>query len=104
MENLAIFLMCIGIVYPITLLPIHVYKGNKDFKVTDDVKRFWITSMVMLIVGAIINPSFGVYYILVCPAMIVLAEHLISELNWKIYVTYILDSNCIVINNLLNSK
>lgn len=104
MENLAIFLMCIGIVYPIALLPIHVYKGNKDFKVTHDVKRFWITSMIMLIGGAIISPSFGVYFILTCPAMIVLAEHFISELNWKIYVTYILDSNYIVINNLLNGK
>ena len=82
----------------------NIKKGNKDFKVTDDVKRFWITSMVMLIGGAIINPSFGVYFILACPAMIVLMEHLISELNWKIYVTYILDSNRIVINNLLNSK
>lgn len=104
MENLAIFLMCIGIVYPITLLPVHVYKGDKDFKVTDDVKRYWFISMFMLICGAIIKPSFGVYFILTCPAMIVLAEHFISKQNWKTYITYILDSNHIVINNLLNSK
>lgn len=104
MENLAIFLMCVGIFYPITLLPIHVYKGNKDFKVTNDIKGYWVISMFMLICGAIIEPSFGVYFILTCPVMVALMEHIVSKQNWKTYIAYILDSNHIVINNLLNSK
>jgi len=104
MENLSVFLMCVGIIYPISLLPIYIYKGDKDFKVTNDVKRYWLISMFMLICGAIIKPTFGVYFILTCPAMIVLTEHIVSKQNWKTYIAYILDSNHIVINNLLNSK
>ena len=104
MEKLAILLMIIGIVYPIILLPIYVYKGNKHFKVTNDVKQFWFTSMVMLITGGVINPSFSVYFILISPVFIVLTKHLINEINWKVYVIYILDSNRIVINNTLNGK
>lgn len=104
MENLSIFLMCVGIIYPITLLPIYTYKGDKDFKVTNDVKRYWLMSMFMLICGAVIKPSFGVYFMLTCPAMMILMEHIVSKQNWKTYISYILDSNHIVINNLLNSK
>ncbi len=104
MENLSIFLMCVGIIYPITLLPIYTYKGDKDFKVTNDIKRYWLISMFLLICGAIIKPSFGVYFILTCPVMMVLMEHIVSKQNWKTYISYILDSNHIVINNLLNSK
>ena len=104
MENLSIFLMCVGILYPITLLPIYTYKGDKDFKVTNDIKGYWVISMFMLICGAIIKPSFGVYFMLTCPALVILSEYFTGELDWKTYITYILDSNHIVINNLLNSK
>lgn len=96
--------MCVGIIYPITLLPLYTYKGNKDFKVTSDVKRYWFISMFLLICGAVIKPSFGVYFILTCPTIVILTEHLTGEQNWKTYIAYIIDSNHIVINNLLNSK
>ena len=104
MEKVAILLMCIGIVYPIIFLPLYIYKGNKDFKVTNDVKQFWFISMFMITSGGIIYPTFGVYFLLIFPVFIVLTKHLINEINWKIYVIYILDSNRIVINNILNGK
>ena len=104
MENLSIFLMCIGIVFPITILPLHLYKGDKAFKIDTNVKKMWVVSMIMLVSGLIIHSGFGVYFVLACPPIIILVEHLTGSVNWKTYISYILDSNYIVINNLLNGK
>lgn len=104
MENLSILLMCIGIVFPITILPLYLYKGDKTFKIDTNVRKIWVVSVIMLVSGLIIHSNFGVYFILAFPPLLVVIEHLTGSVNWKTYISYILDSNYIVINNLLNGK